>query len=93
MKAYEQWDQKELLQEKESLEKQYQKFLDQGLSYNMARGRPCKEQLDLAMPMLDVLDGLAYYHTVGLGVRYQFRMPEPEPEPKFWQRWKKKLLE
>lgn len=44
-------------------------------------------------PMLDVLDGLAYYHTVGLGVRYQFRMPEPEPEPKFWQRWKKKLFE
>ncbi len=44
-------------------------------------------------PMLDLLDGMAYYHTVGLGVRYQFRKPEPEPEPKFWQRWKKKLLD
>ncbi|MBO4307130.1 MAG: hypothetical protein J5848_02325 [Bacteroidales bacterium] len=43
-------------------------------------------------PMLDVLDGLAYYHTIGLGVRYQFRPPEPEPEPTFIQRWKKKIL-
>ena len=43
-------------------------------------------------PMLDVLDGMAYYHTVGLGVRYQFRMPEPEPEPKFWKHLKQKLL-
>lgn len=43
-------------------------------------------------PMLDVLDGLAYYHTVGLGVRYQFRPPAPEPEPTFIQRWKKKIL-
>lgn len=32
-------------------------------------------------PMLDVLDGMAYYHTAALGVRYQFRLPEPEPEP------------
>ncbi len=44
-------------------------------------------------PMLDVLDGLAYYHTIGLGVRYQFRKPEPEPEPKFWKKWKQKLFD
>ncbi len=43
-------------------------------------------------PMLDVLDGMAYYHTVGLGVRYQFRQPEPEPEPKFLKRWKQKIF-
>lgn len=43
-------------------------------------------------PMLDVLDGMAYYHTVGLGVRYQFRQPEPEPEPKFLKKWKQKLF-
>lgn len=43
-------------------------------------------------PVLDVLDGLAYYHTIGLGVRYQFRSPEPEPEPKFLKKWKQKLF-
>ena len=43
-------------------------------------------------PMLDVLDGMAYYHTVGLGVRYQFRKPEPEPEPKLFKRWKQKIF-
>lgn len=44
-------------------------------------------------PMLDVLDGMVYHSTVGLGVRYAFRPPEPEPEPKFFSKWKKKWLE
>lgn len=43
-------------------------------------------------PMLDVLDGLVYYHTIGLGVRYRFSAIENEPEPSFVKRWKRKLF-
>lgn len=48
---------------KEYLEKEYQSLLKQfenikgmGLNLNMARGKPGKEQLDLSLPMLDVLN-------------------------------------
>ncbi|MCR4828908.1 MAG: hypothetical protein K5864_05540 [Bacteroidales bacterium] len=44
-------------------------------------------------PQLDVLDGLVYHATLGVGVRYQFRPPEPEPEPKFFSKLKKKWFE
>ena len=46
----------------EALEKEYQRVLAsyeackaQGLNLNMARGKPCTEQLDLSMGMMDVL--------------------------------------
>lgn len=38
---------------------QYKKYQDMHLSLNMARGKPCKEQLDLSMPMMDVLNSKA----------------------------------
>ena len=44
---------------KESLKdllKEYKKYQDMHLNLNMARGKPCKEQLDLSMPMMDVLN-------------------------------------
>ena len=47
---------------KESLEdllKEYKKYQDMHLNLNMARGKPCKEQLDLSMPMMDVLNSKA----------------------------------
>ena len=44
---------KETIQE---LKKTYQKYLDKGLSLNMERGWPCKEQLELSMPMLSMVD-------------------------------------
>lgn len=44
-------------------------------------------------PQLDVLDGLVYHATVGVGVRYQFRPPEPEPEPKLFTKLKKKWFD
>ena len=43
----------------ESLYKQFEKYKAMKLDLNMARGKPCKEQLDLSMPMMDVLNSQA----------------------------------
>lgn len=43
---------KELLEFKENVQKEYDDFKNQGLSLNMARGKPSSAQLDLAMKML-----------------------------------------
>ena len=39
------------------LKKQYDDIKNQGINLDMSRGKPSKEQLDLTMPMLDVLNG------------------------------------
>ena len=41
---------------KSQLEQEYAAFKAKGLSLNMARGKPSSEQLDLSMPLLDVLN-------------------------------------
>ena len=38
---------------------EYKKYQDMHLNLNMARGKPCKEQLDLSMPMMDILNSKA----------------------------------
>ena len=48
----------------DSLLKQYDQYLSEGLSINMARGQPCIEQLDLSMPMMDVLSSNADLNCV-----------------------------
>ncbi|MCI5620594.1 MAG: aminotransferase class I/II-fold pyridoxal phosphate-dependent enzyme [Lachnospiraceae bacterium] len=55
MKSYEEMSKEELYEIKEGLEKEYAKYKGMGLSLNMARGKPSAAQLDLSMPMLDVL--------------------------------------
>lgn len=40
---------------KEILEERYQKFVEDSLCINMERGWPCREQLELSMPMLDMV--------------------------------------
>lgn len=45
-----------LKSEKEKLLKEYEDYKLKGLSLNMARGKPSPEQLDLSMPMLDLID-------------------------------------
>jgi DNA-binding transcriptional MocR family regulator len=47
--------QDELVREKESLSSAFAACKAKGLTLNMARGKPGKEQLDLSMPMLDLL--------------------------------------
>jgi len=56
MKAYNELTREELLSLKAALEAQYKEEEAKGLSLNMARGKPGASQLDLAMPMLDVLN-------------------------------------
>ncbi len=55
MKPYVQMDKKELKAELASLMQEYKKFQAKELSLDMSRGKPCIEQLDLSMGMMDVL--------------------------------------
>ena len=45
----------ELLEFKTAQQKKYNEFKDMGLSLNMARGKPCSEQLDLTLGLLDAV--------------------------------------
>lgn len=49
-------DSKTLQEYREGLIKRYEDFKSQKLKYDMSRGKPCKEQLDLSMGMLDITD-------------------------------------
>lgn len=55
MKAYTEYTTEELLEAEKGLRAQYKDYLSMGLTLNMARGKPCAEQLDLSMGMMDVL--------------------------------------
>lgn len=55
MQSYQEMSREELLREKESLEQQYKEICKKGLKLDMSRGKPSKEQLELSMPMMDVL--------------------------------------
>lgn len=49
-------DKKTLEQLRESLSKRYEEFKNQKLSYDMSRGKPCMEQLDLSVDILNIAD-------------------------------------
>ena len=55
MKKYTEMTKDELMQEKTALEAEYEKIKNLGLSLDMSRGKPGADQLDLSLPMLDVL--------------------------------------
>ena len=55
MKKYQEMTREELIEEEALLEKEYEKIKGLGLALDMSRGKPGEDQLDLAMPMLDVL--------------------------------------
>ncbi len=54
----------ELLVMKESLSQEYKDAQAKGLQLNMARGKPGVSQLELAMPMLDVINSSSDMHTM-----------------------------
>lgn len=55
MKKYQEMSREELMQEKTALEAEYAKIKELGLALDMSRGKPAAAQLDLSMPMLDVI--------------------------------------
>lgn len=64
MKAYKDMTKDELLTLKAALEEEYKVEEAKNLNLNMARGKPGFSQLDLAMPMLDVVNSSSDMRTV-----------------------------
>lgn len=56
METYQEMSKEALYELKEGLEKEYARYKGMGLSLNMARGKPAASQLELCMPMMDVLN-------------------------------------
>ncbi|WP_059102938.1 aminotransferase class I/II-fold pyridoxal phosphate-dependent enzyme [Shouchella shacheensis] len=54
---------RELNERLEHLEKTYGRFKEENLSLDMSRGKPCPEQLELSMEMLDVLSSTSPMET------------------------------
>lgn len=54
MKAFTKLNKDELLTLKKTLDQRYQEFKALDLKLDMSRGKPCSEQLDLSMPILDM---------------------------------------
>ena len=55
MKAYTEMTREELEAEKTALQKEYVHFQEMELQLDMSRGKPCREQLDISMGMMDAL--------------------------------------
>lgn len=63
MAHYEDMTADELQAEYNTLKDEYASYQAKGLSLNMARGKPSAAQLDLSMPMLDVLNSASDFHA------------------------------
>ena len=64
MKKYQDMTRDELVSLKNDLLEEFKEEKAKNLSLNMARGKPGKAQLELAMPMLDVLNSQADMNTI-----------------------------
>ena len=71
----------QLISFKNETEALYNNFKNQGLCLNMARGNPCKEQLELSVGMLDVFDDGDFVSENGIDVR-NYGMLDGIPEAK-----------
>ena len=59
MKPYAEMSKEELEAELAAVKAEYKKFQDMDLHLDMSRGKPCKEQLDISMGMMDALNSEA----------------------------------
>ena len=59
MKPYKEMTQEELASELEVLRKEYKNYQKMDLKLDMSRGKPCIEQLDLSMGIMDALNSYA----------------------------------
>jgi hypothetical protein len=74
-------DREALTEEQQLLRAEYQRYKNMGLSLNMARGKPCTEQLDLSKEMLKMED---YAGENGFDARnYGLLEGMPEAPPLF----------
>ncbi len=55
MRSYREMSAEELIQERNALKVQYRALQAKGMRLDMSRGKPCQDQLDLSMGMMDVL--------------------------------------
>lgn len=55
MKPYLEMSREELQAEANALKQEYRHYQEMALNLDMSRGKPCKEQLDLSMGLMDVL--------------------------------------
>ncbi len=70
MKKYVECTKEELQAEYQNLKKEYEDFAKKGLSLDMSRGKPSADQLDLSLPMLDVLTSKSDMKTqAGVDIR------------------------
>lgn len=60
MSDFQQLGPQELQEHKQRLQERYRKFQSQNISLDMTRGKPCPEQLDLAMGLFDCADSSHY---------------------------------
>ncbi len=61
--TYESMPKTALEQEKAALQAKYNAYKAQGLNLNMSRGKPGPEQLELSMPMMDILNSKSDYNA------------------------------
>ena len=59
----------ELEELKQDLQAQYREFKSRGLNLDITRGKPCTEQLDLALDMLDCVNSKNFFTTEGTDSR------------------------
>ncbi len=69
MKAYQEMTREELCAEQAMLQKEFDGYKAKGLKLNMARGKPGADQLELSMPMLDVLNASSDCKSDGVDCR------------------------
>lgn len=65
MKSYKEMSRSELETLREELERAYEDAKSKGLKLDMSRGKPAATQLDMTMPLLDVLNGESSLKTEG----------------------------
>ncbi|MCL1993656.1 MAG: aminotransferase class I/II-fold pyridoxal phosphate-dependent enzyme [Spirochaetes bacterium] len=64
-KPYSDWKKDELVREKEALHGAFNSYKAKGISLNMARGKPGEDQIQLSMPMLDILNSKSDVYAEG----------------------------
>ena len=69
MEDFNRFDEQQLRQAKDSLMVRYEEFKSRGISLDMTRGKPCPQQLDLAMGLFDCVDAGHYNAADGTDCR------------------------